>query len=71
MVALRVRESGAEWVEQMVASMVVLLAVEKGWSWVDLMDTEMDSSLAVNLDVLSVVESEHVMVYERAVLMAL
>lgn len=63
MVALRVHESGTELVGLMVVSMVVLLAVEKGFLWVALMETEMDLSLAVNWDELPVVESEHVTVY--------
>lgn len=71
MVALRVRESGAELVEQMVASMVALLAVEKGFLWVALMETEMDLNLAVDWDALLVVESERLMVYERVARMAL
>ena len=39
--------------------------------WVDLMETEMDLSQAVNWDALPVVESEYVMVYERVVWKAL
>ena len=39
--------------------------------WVDLMETEMDLSQAVDWDALPVGESENVMVYEWVVWMAL